>query len=340
MTAMENPRVIGHIVAVHGFRVKVELLPDTRSPLRATLDGVQVVVAINSYISFSIGAGQVVIGTITDLEARESYDPAAGDDLTLELLKPRRIASVQLLGTVEEGVFNPGITILPTLDAPAVIGAPKVLKAVLESPPRRNKPEYYEGEDFDCNLRIGSPTGQPTTAVQASYNDLFSRPLAIVGNTGSGKSFTVSSLVQKAMESLKGAREEPHVFVLDINGEYGKAFPQETGNKERRPDHVYLNGKEFGIPIWLLNAEEICFWLSASEQTQEQVLKDWWAIAKGGTGTRGCWSQLPPARSQFNRATDDRIGQSEAEKRRVLLRRDLWPPCWLRYRSGRVQRVV
>ena len=285
MTAMENPRVIGHIVAVHGFRVKVELLPDTRSPLRATLDGVQVVVAINSYISFSIGAGQVVIGTITDLEARESYDPAAGDDLTLELLKPRRIASVQLLGTVEEGVFNPGITILPTLDAPAVIGAPKVLKAILESPPRRNKPECYEGEDFDCNLRIGSPTGQPTTAVQASYNDLFSRPLAIVGNTGSGKSFTVSSLVQKAMESLKSAKEEPHVFVLDINGEYGKAFPQETGNKERRPDHIYLNGEEFGIPIWLLNAEEICSWLSASEQTQEPVLKDWWAIAKGGAGT-------------------------------------------------------
>ena len=206
MTAMENPRVIGHIVAVQGFRVKVELLPETRSALRATLDGVQVAVAINAYLSFSIGAGQVVIGIITDLEARESYDPATGDDLTLELMKPRRVASVQLLGTVEEGVFNPGITILPTLDAPAEIGAPNILKAVFESPPRRNKPEDYEGDDFDCDLRIGSPTGQPTAAVRASYNDLFSRPLAIVGNTGSGKSFTVSSLVQKAMDALKGAR--------------------------------------------------------------------------------------------------------------------------------------
>ena len=286
MTAMENPRVIGHIVAVHGFRVKVELLPETRSPLRATLDGVQVAVAINCYLSFSIGAGQVVIGMITDLEARESYDPATGDDLTLELMKPRRIASVQLLGSVQEGVFNPGITILPTLDAPAEIGAPNVLKAVFESPPRRNKPEDYEGDDFDCDLRIGSPMGQPAAAVRASYNDLFSRPLAIVGNTGSGKSFTVSSLVQKAMDALKCTREEPHVFVLDINGEYGKAFPPEAGASERRPDRVYLNGAEFGIPIWFLNAEEICSWLSAAEQTQEPVLKDWWAIAKGGAGTQ------------------------------------------------------
>jgi len=283
---MESPRVIGHIVAVQGFRVKVEVLSETKSASRATLDGVQKAVAINAYVTFSIGAGQLVIGIITDLESRESYDPNSGDDLTLELMKPRRVASVQLLGTIEqdekEGVFSPGITILPTLDTPAEIGSPEILKAVFETPPRRNKPEEYEGKDFDCDLRIGVPTGQPTTAVRASYNDLFSRPLAIVGNTGSGKSFTVSSLVQKAMKALEGARQEPHIFVLDINGEYGKAFPPKVSAGERSPDRIYLNGEEFGIPIWFLNAEEICAWLSASEQTQEPVLKDWWAIAKGG----------------------------------------------------------
>jgi hypothetical protein len=41
-----------------------------------------------------------------------------------------------------------------------------------------------------------------------------------------------------------------------------------------------LNGEEFGIPVWFFNSNEICAWLSASEQTQEPVLKDWWAIAK------------------------------------------------------------
>lgn len=53
----------------------------------------------------------------------------------------------------------------------------------------------------------------------------------------------------------------------------------------RLPDRIYLNGKEFSLPLWFLNAEEICAWLSASEQTQEPVLKDWWAIAKGGNAT-------------------------------------------------------
>jgi hypothetical protein len=83
------------------------------------------------------------------------------------------------------------------------------------------------------------------------------------------------------MKALDGAAEEPHVFILDINGEYGKAFPT-VATAARLPDRIYLNGREFGLPLWFMNAEEICAWLSAAEQTQEPVLKDWWAIAKGG----------------------------------------------------------
>ena len=281
---MDNPRLVGHIASVQGFRVKVELLPETRSALRATPDGVQTAIAINAYLTFSLGAGETVIGIITDLEARETFDPSSGDELSLELLKPRRIASVQLLGTIErtddEPTFSPGISVLPTLDTPAEIGSPDILRAVFEIPPRRNKPEGYDEADFDCDLQIGFPTGQTRNVVRASYNDLFSRPLAIVGNTGSGKSFSVSSLIQKAMKALEGARKEPHVFILDINGEYAKAFPSADA-AQRQPDRIYLNGEEFSLPVWFLNAEEICAWLSAAEQTQEPVLKDWWAIAKG-----------------------------------------------------------
>ena len=147
-------------------------MPETRSASRATLDGVQKAVAINSYLTFFIGAGQVIIGIITDLESRESYDPASGEHLTLELMKPRRIANVQLLGTIEQDanrwLFNPGITILPTLDTPAEIGAPETLKAIFETPPRRNKPDGYDGEDYDCDLSLGCPTGQPSQSVRAS----------------------------------------------------------------------------------------------------------------------------------------------------------------------------
>jgi hypothetical protein len=215
---MENPRLIGHIVTVQGFRVRVELLPETRSPMRATSDGVRAAVAINSYLSFPLGAGEVVIGVITDLEARETFDPMDQDELRLELAKSRRVANVQLLGSVTmasgTASFVPGITVLPTLDAPAEIGTPEVLRAVFDIPPRHNRPTDCSGDDFDWELRLGKPTGQPNNLVRASYNDLFSRPLAVVGNTGSGKSYTVSCLIQKAMSALDGAMIEPHVFIV------------------------------------------------------------------------------------------------------------------------------
>ncbi len=290
---MDNPRTVGHVVSVNGFRVKVEILKEARSPSRATLDGVQTAVAINAYLTFSIGAGQTIIGIVTDLDARESYDPSSGEELSLELLKARRVVSVQLLGTVELGEkdeegnkfweFNPGITILPTLDTPAEVGTPEVMKAMLEAPPQRNEPDGHKKSDgeFDYPLAIGKLTGDKSKDVKASYNDLFSRSLAIVGNTGSGKSYSVASLLQKAMndEELKAQiKTEPHVFILDINGEYDRAFG--IGEVKKEPNHIYLNGKEFGIPLWFFNAQEICAWLSASEQAQEPILKDWWAVVK------------------------------------------------------------
>ena len=43
-----------------------------------------------------------------------------------------------------------------------------------------------------------------------------------------------------------------------------------------------LTASARAIPAWLMNAEEVCEWLSASEQTQQPVLKAWWAYLKAG----------------------------------------------------------
>lgn len=287
---MEQPRVIGHVVSVSGFRLKVELAQEAKSSSRATLDGVQRAVAINSFLTFDLGAGSHAIGVLSDLEARESYDPTQDDELSLELTKPRRIASVQLLGTVRQSgkgqwVFDTGITVLPTLDTPAEVANPEILACVFGQPPERNRPQGWTEGEFDFPLELGHQTGDENTRVKASFNDLFSRPLAIVGNTGSGKSYTVASLLRSIIENEKVnavAASTPHVFILDINGEYANAF---LSGEERKympePNQAYVNGKRLSVPIWLMNSEEVCEWLSASEQTQQPVLKAWWAFLKG-----------------------------------------------------------
>ena len=72
-------------------------------------------------------------------------------------------------------------------------------------------------------------------------------------------------------------------------------------------NRIYLNGEEFGIPVWFFNAEEVCSWLSAAEQTQEPVLKDWWAIAKGDEKTEalGSVNMLQNALSSIEQLLND-----------------------------------
>jgi hypothetical protein len=307
---MDEPRVIGHVVAVNGFRLKVELTAESKSSSRATPDGVQRAVAINSFLTFDLGAGAHAIGVLSDLEARESYDPKADEELSLELTKPRRIASVQLLGTVVPNPkagwrFDTGITVLPTLDTPAEIASPDVLLGIFGTPPIRNKPRQWGEGDFDFPLEIGHQSGDEDTKINASFNDLFSRPLAVVGNTGSGKSYTVASLLRGIVENSELANEQadPHIFILDINGEYANAFLRDdVAEYEREPNKLYLNGEEFCIPAWLMNGEEICDWLQASEATQEPVLKDWWAIAKANPLGAGLYDPIQVAIGKIDAA--------------------------------------
>ena len=308
---MEQPRVIGHVVSVNGFRLKVELSPEARSSSRATPDGVQRAVAINSFFTFDIGAGAYAIGILSDLEARESYDPTWDKELSLELTKPRRIASIQLLGTVKQDkkkwIFNTGITVLPTLDTPAEIANPDVLAGIFGRPPLRNRPRDWEKEDddYDFPLDLGHLSGDEDTKIKASFNDLFSRPLAIVGNTGSGKSYTVASLLRGITdhEEMETDNVETHIFILDINGEYANAFlAEQKTHYERKPNKLYLNSKEFCLPAWLMNGEEICAWLQASEATQEPVLKDWWAIAKANPTSTGTYDPLQLAIDKIDKA--------------------------------------
>lgn len=327
---MEQPRVIGHVVAVNGFRLKVELSPESKSSSRATPDGVQRAVAINAFLTFDLGAGSHAIGVLSDLEARESFDPLRDEELSLELMKPRRIASVQLLGTVRADgknrwKFDSGITVLPTLDTPAEVAAPDILSGIFENPPQRNRPPSWDGKPFDCALEIGHQTGDENTKVKASFNDLFSRPLAVVGNTGSGKSYTVASLIRGIVEHEgfgAEAEADPHIFILDINGEYANAFlAPEKAKYQREPNRIYLNGAEFCIPAWLMNGEEICEWLQASEATQEPVLKDWWAIAKTARpGERG-YDALQVAIAKIDAALEwmDRAGNKSNNAFKGLL---------------------
>ncbi|SCD24000.1 ATP-binding protein [Brucella inopinata] len=253
-----------------------------------------------------------------------------GDDLLAGKSPEDGLRRVQLLGTVRhlrknKWKFDTGITVLPTLDTPAEVANPEILSGIFAHPPQRNRPHGWTDEPFDFALEIGHQTGDENTKVRASFNDLFSRPLAVVGNTGSGKSHTVASLIRGIVEHDgfgSDAEADPHIFILDINGEYANAFLDPTKTTyQREPNRVYLNGEEFCLPAWLMNGEELCEWLQASEATQEPVLKDWWAIAKISCSGIGAYDPLQIAVSKIDAAFEwmDRQGNKNNNGFKVQL---------------------
>lgn len=78
----------------------------------------------------------------------------------------------------------------------------------------------------------------------------FNKHIGIVGSTGSGKSCTIATIIQKAISEKNGSYaglNNSHVIIFDIHAEYPAAFPQSN----------QLNIDDIVLPYWLLNSEEL-----------------------------------------------------------------------------------
>ena len=65
-------------------------------------------------------------------------------------------------------------------------------------------------------------------SVPVNGNRFFNKHIAIVGSTGSGKSHTVTKIIQSATEIKEGTYDglnNSHIIIFDIHSEYKTAFP-------------------------------------------------------------------------------------------------------------------
>ncbi|HHH39429.1 MAG TPA: DUF87 domain-containing protein, partial [Sedimenticola sp.] len=83
---------------------------------------------------------------------------------------------------------------------------------------------------------------------------LFGRHLAILGQSGSGKSWAVASLLQRAVATMPNA----HIILLDLHGEY--VWTDLNGKRQsvfEEQVYRYLDARELEIPYWLLTYSEL-----------------------------------------------------------------------------------
>ncbi len=266
-----NEREVGRVVSVSNFRVRVLLDPEVRSQVRAYPEHIAMVSQIGGYVVFPVAPGESCVGIVVGAAEDEAIEPDGEKGMTLHLAKARRTLTINLLGQLIEGEpFVPGVSVYPRLDAPALLPTEKELGDILEYRPTGSRIAT------DAPLELGVSPIYARKVVTASYNDIFARPLGVIGNTGSGKSYTVASAVQKALRMRDSAAEQAKIIILDINGEYSPAFPISAASAEARTrelNRVYLNGEPFHLPLWLFNLSELVAFFEASQASQVPVLE-------------------------------------------------------------------
>lgn len=239
---------------------------------------------INSYVLIA-GEGGFLVAQIEWITIERSQFPkrrGMQDFGILDLPYPLRKMSVIPLGVLKEDVsdkantakyvFVRGIEVFPTVGDPVLIPTQTQLKAIIES-----------GSNRRVNIGISPLAGNAVVSVDPDR--LFGRHLAVLGNTGSGKSCSVAGLIRWSVESAKeaknntqGRKHEPiktntRFIILDPNGEYTKSF---RGLCDIRVYGAEKNEKQgieqLTVPLWLWNTAEWAAFTQASGKAQRPTL--------------------------------------------------------------------
>lgn len=114
--------------------------------------------------------------------------------------------------------------------------------------------------------------------INVDINDFFSNHFSVLGNSGSGKSCTVASILQKLMV---GSTVPSHAnfFFFDAFGEYNNAF---AGLHKINPAFNYkyyttntrsTDGDILRIPVWLLDVDDLALLLDANTPSQLPIIE-------------------------------------------------------------------
>ena len=219
---------------------------------------------INSYVVLPSEQGSILaIVTWLGIESDRFRGPANGDEIGLPIPRRRlhalplgvlRRTSSILGGREAESTLDRGVLLFPT------VGDPVRLPSRVEA-----KAAVAGSRSSASSVKIGTAPLAGNADVFLDPNRLFGRHLAVLGNTGSGKSCTVAQLLRSSAATVAGDGSRFRAIVLDMNGEYNSAFDHlGTGITVRRftanPEDSESN--QLRVPYWLWNYRE---WLSFSE---------------------------------------------------------------------------
>lgn len=235
-------KINAEVIAVYPDKIKIVV--DNLEDFRLAGEVLQV----GSYLKISDNENSILMAIIENFSI--IVNDAGKRDYAIEALP---------LGMIKNGKFIRGG------DSLAI--PPKKVEPATE---KEIKEIYEQAIDHKEKFTFASLSSNPNIRISINGNKFFNKHVAIVGSTGSGKSHTLSTIIQKAVSEKSedfSINNNSHVIIFDIHSEYKSAFPKAN----------FIDIKNLVLPYWLLNSEELEeFFLDteANDHNQKFIFKE------------------------------------------------------------------
>lgn len=286
MSRDDRKRAIGKVVSVAADRFVVEMHTGTDNFTVVGFDDVHYVARLGSFLMIPVQT-EYVVAEVVGLRERDiaSTSHSEGELDKAASAKYLDVVPVGMLPQDRGAKFRFGVSVFPSLYADALYALDAELDRVFETDkPSEPAPGLNGAEPVPEDatrfraLSIGRSVVFEGYDVKVRIDDFFGGHTAVLGNTGSGKSCTVASVLQSLFNKADEFYARGATFlVFDVNGEYANALVPLAKENGIGVAHVVLDGTttdgKFRLPHWFLEQSEWELLLQASERTQIPVLR-------------------------------------------------------------------
>lgn len=229
---------------------KVSILVNRDEDLRKARVGQLVALHLSGAVeSWLIGIIEKVIKSVRLADKSESdedkpTDNSIGDEEVVNTVRLTLVGSVKWDALFAKAVFSRSLVHVPEIEAVCHVLRDKQLETFMNL--------LSSAGDMEHSLSLGVYTIDENAKAYLDGNKLFQRHAALLGSTGSGKSWTVAAILEQAAKLPSS-----NIIVFDLHGEYRKLSYARHLRIPGPEDLGMTSDKLLHLPYWLLNAEEL-----------------------------------------------------------------------------------
>lgn len=191
---------------------------------------------IGSYLKISDDSNTAIIALVQSYKIK---DPNTGGETSVTT--PTFILDAQPIGFLDDsGNFKRGGQQIAIPPSKVEIASDDLLRQI------------YSTIATEKQFCFSTLAQNSSIDIAVDGDKFFSKHIAIVGSTGSGKSGTVARILQEGIsansdQTTRGVLNNTHILLFDLHGEYKTAFPKS----------MKLDVSNLVLPYWLMNSEEL-----------------------------------------------------------------------------------